>query len=529
MTTRRDFLTIGAAALATSAASTRAFSLVPEPVILPAQSDPLANELALEAINAAKDAGASYADARVARYRRQQVSTRDRSISGVSDSESYGVGVRTLVNGSWGFAATSELTRDGVVKAAREAVRLSRAARAVQRRPVELAPVAAVQGTWMTPIRRDPIDVPIEDKVALLLATNEAALKVPRVRFVTSGLQLLREIKTLATTDGTLITQTFVRVGPSFNATAIGDGDFQSYSEELAPRGEGWEYIESLDMPGSAEKWGLLAAEKLSAKSVEAGRYDLIIEPTNLWLTIHESIGHPTELDRAMGYEANYAGTSFIAPPEKHIGQLKYGPAFMNVQGDRTQEGSVSRVAWDDEGVPADSWLLIEKGIFKDYQTTREQVAWIQKLTGVNRSHGCSYADSWSSVQFQRMPNVSLLPGDQDLSVNDLIAATDRGILIRNRGSWSIDHQRYNFSFSGQAFYEIRDGKLGGMLRDVAYQSNTPYFWNAMDMIGGRSSYWLGGSFNDGKGEPGQSNSVSHGCPPARFRQVNVVNTARSL
>ena len=530
MTTRRDFITIGAAALASSVAASRGAALVPESlVVLPAQGDPLANELALEALNAAKDAGASYADARVARYRRQQISTRERSISGVSDSESYGVGVRTLVNGSWGFAATSELTKDGVAKAAREAVRLSKAARTVQRRPVELAPVPAAKGTWMTPIRRDPIDVPIEEKVALLLATNEAALKVPRVRFVTSGLQLLREIKTLATTDGTLITQTFVRVGPSFNATAIGDGDFQSYAEELAPRGMGWEYIDSLNMPGNAEKWASMAAEKLAAKSVEAGRYDLIIEPTNLWLTIHESIGHPTELDRAMGYEANYAGTSFIAPPEAHIGKLKYGPEFMNIQGDRTQEGSVSRVAWDDEGVPADSWLIVEKGMFKDYQTTREQVAWIQKLTGVSKSHGCSYADSWRSVQFQRMPNVSLLPGEQDHSVNDLIAATDRGILIRNIGSWSIDHQRYNFSFSGQAFYEIRGGKLGGMLRDVAYQSNTPYFWNAMDMIGGKSSYWLGGSFNDGKGEPGQSNSVSHGCPPARFKQVNVVNTARSV
>lgn len=528
MTSRRDFIATSAA-LATTVAASRAFALAPERLVLPAQDDPFASELALEALNAAKAAGASYADARVGRYRRQNISTRERSISGVSDAESYGVGVRTLVNGSWGFAATSELTKDGVAKAAREAVRLSRAARAVQRRPIELAPVAAVKGTWMTPIRRDPIDVPIEDKVALLLAANEAALKVPRVRFVTSGLQLLREIKTLATTDGTLITQTFVRVGPSFNATAIGDGDFQSYAEEIAPRGQGWEYIESLDMPGNAERWAALAAEKLGARSVEAGRYDLIIEPTNLWLTIHESIGHPTELDRAMGYEANYAGTSFIAPPEKHINQLKYGPEFMNIQGDRTQEGSVSRVAWDDEGVPADQWLIIEKGIFKDYQTTREQVAWIQKLTGVTRSHGCSFADSWSSVQFQRMPNVSLLPGDRDLSQADLIAATDRGILIRNRGSWSIDHQRYNFSFSGQAFYEIRGGKVAGMLKDVAYQSNTPYFWNAMDMIGGKSSYWLGGSFNDGKGEPGQINAVSHGCPPARFRQVNVVNTARSL
>jgi TldD protein len=281
-------------------------------------------------------------------------------------------------------------------------------------------------------------------------------------------------------------------------------------------------------MPHNAEKWASLAVEKLSARSVEVGRWDLILHPTNLWLTIHESIGHPTELDRAMGYEANYAGTSFVAPPEKQIGKLKYGPEFMNIQGDRTQEGSLARVGWDDEGVAADRWLIIEKGMFKDYQTTREQSAWISKLTGVSRSHGCSFADSWSSVQFQRMPNVSLLPNEKDVSLDDIIAATDRGIIIRNRGSWSIDHQRYNFQFSGQTFHEVKGGKVVGMLKDVAYQANTPQFWNSMDMIGGKSTYWLGGSFGDGKGEPGQSNSVSHGCVPARFKQVNIVNTGRT-
>jgi TldD protein len=222
----------------------------------------------------------------------------------------------------------------------------------VQRKPVELAPAAAVKGTWRTPVTRDPFDVPIEEKVAMLLAANAAALKVPKVRFATSSLQLLREEKTLATTDGTLVTQTFVRVGPNFTATAIADGDFQSYNEELAPRGSGWEYIESLNMPGNAEHWASLAAEKLTARSVEVGRYDLILDPTNLWLTIHESIGHATELDRAMGYEANFAGTSFLAPPEKMLGKFRYGRDIMNIQADRTQEGSLSRTAWDDEGVP---------------------------------------------------------------------------------------------------------------------------------------------------------------------------------
>jgi TldD protein len=528
MTTRRDFLKAASAAAAATAiaglgTSARAATLRPP------GSDTFVDDLALEALNVAKGAGASYADARIGRYRSQSVATRERQITNVSDSESYGVGVRALVDGSWGFAATRELTRDGVQQAAREAVRLARAARAVQRRRVELSPVTPVKGTWRTPISRDPIDVPIEEKVALLFAANEAALKVPRVRFVNSSLQMLREEKTLATTDGTLVTQTFVRVGPQFTATAIAEGDFQGYNEELAPRGQGWEYVESLNMPGNAERWASLAAEKLSAKSVAPGRYDLILDPTNLWLTIHESIGHPTELDRAMGYEANYAGTSFIAPPENFIGKFKYGPEFMNVQADRTQEGSLSRVAWDDEGVPADKWLIIEKGIFKDYQTTREQVSWIAPLTRVNRSHGTSFADSWATVQFQRMPNISLMPGEKSIGLDDIVADTANGIVVKNRGSWSIDHQRYNFQFSGQVFYEVKNGKITGMLKDVAYQANTPTFWNSMDMIGGEKSYWLGGSFGDGKGEPSQSNSVSHGSVPSRFKQVTIVNTGRRL
>jgi TldD protein len=526
-TNRRDFVKASAAIAAVTGA--RAAFGQPITGFLPnPPSDSAVDDLALEALNAAQAAGASYADARIGRYRRQFIATREHNVTGVNDSESYGIGIRALYKGSWGFASTSSMTKDGITKAAQEAVRLAKAANSVQRRPVILAPASAVKGTWRMPIQRDPIDVPIEEKVALLLAANEAALKVPKIRFVNSGLQLLREEKTLATTDGTLVTQTYVRVGPGFSATAIGDGDFQSYTEELAPRGSGWEYIESLNMPGNAEKWASLAAEKLTARSVEVGRYDLILDPTNLWLTIHESIGHPTELDRAMGYEANYAGTSFVAPPEKFLGKFRYGRDFMNIQGDRTQDGSLSRTMWDDEGVPADKWLIVKNGIFNDYQTTREQASWIAPLTGVKKSHGCSFADSWSSVQFQRMPNVSLLPGDKDIGIDDIVAATDRGIVVKNRGSWSIDHQRFNFQFSGQVFYEVKNGKITGMLKDVAYQSRTPDFWNSMDMIGGPKSYWLGGSFGDGKGEPSQSNSVSHGCVPARFKQVNIVNTGRT-
>jgi TldD protein len=529
--TRRDFIKAGVATATSISLLDGAESFaaaLQAPTLVAPSADPFAIEVAHAALNAARGAGASYADARVGRYRRQSVTTRERQVVSVGDDESFGLGVRVLVDGSWGFASTSQVTRAGAQQAALEAVALAKAARAVRRRRVELAPVAAVRGTWITPVRKDPIEVSIEEKIALLLKANEAALKVKGVQFVNSGVQALREIKTLVTSEGTNVTQTFIRIGPSFSATAVGNGDFQSFSEALAPRGEGWDYVESLDMPGNAERWASMAVEKLAAKSVEAGTYDLILEPSNLWLTIHESIGHATELDRAIGEEANYAGTSFVAPPEKTIGTLKYGPPIMNIQADRTQAGSLSRVAWDDEGVPADQWLLVERGVFKDYQTTREQVARIQKLTGVTRSHGCSFADSWQNVQFQRMPNVSLLPGEQDVSLADIVAATERGIVIKHDGSWSIDHQRYNFQFSGQAFYEVRGGKIVGMLRDVAYQSDTPYFWNAMDMIGGKSSYWMGGAFNDGKGEPAQINSVSHGCVPARFRNVRILNTART-
>jgi len=535
MSTRRDFLKTGAAAAAASIAVPRLLSaaegpsLIHQPYLTAPATEAYAVEFAAEALGACKDGGASYTDVRIGRYRRQSINTRERQITGVSDSESYGIGIRTLVNGSWGFASTSNMSKEGVVKAAREAVRIAKAARTAQKRPIELAPTPVVKGTWMTPVKRDPLEVPIEEKVQLLFAANEGALKTAGTRFVTSGLQLLREIKTYVNSEGTETTQTFIRVGPSWTAQGGKTGGaLESYSEELAPRSAGWEYIESLNMPGNAAAWAALAVEKSGARSVEAGRYDIIIEPTNLWLTIHESIGHPTELDRAMGYEANYAGTSFVAPPAEKIGKLKYGSDIMNIQADRTQAESLALVGWDDEGVAAEKWLLIEKGMFKDYQTTREQAAWISNLTGVKKSHGCSFADSWESVQFQRMPNISLLPGTRDIGTNDIVAATDRGILIKNRGSWSIDHQRYNFQFSGQLYYEIKGGKIVGMLKDVAYQANTPQFWNSMDMIGGEKSYWLGGSFGDGKGEPGQSNSVSHGCVPARFRGVTIVNTGRN-
>jgi len=376
----------------------------------------------------------------------------------------------------------------------------------------------------------DPFAVATVDKVALFSQWSRDLLAHDEVDHVDVSLEQALECKFYADSRGTTTTQQRIRLQPQVTGTRVDPGGgFETMRTIAPPVGRGWEYLTTgYDWGAELAQMPSNLVEKAKASSVEPGRYDLVIDPSNLWLTIHESIGHSTELDRAIGEEANYAGTSFVAPPEKTIGRLRFGPEFMNIQADRTQEGSLARVAWDDEGVPADQWLVVEKGTFKDYQTTREQVARIARLTGVTRSHGCSFAESWNRVQFQRMPNISLLPGERDLTLDDIVAATDRGIVVNNRGSWSIDHQRYNFQFSGQAFYEVRGGKIVGMLRDVAYQSNTPVFWNAMDMIGGTSSYWMGGSFSDGKGEPSQLSSVSHGCVPARFRNVTILNTRRT-
>jgi TldD protein len=535
---RRDFVKSASAAAALSVVGSRAGALSAGPIIhVPEYAPGVADyrELAMRALEAAKSAGAEYADVRIAQYRSQFVSTRERRVQGLADTETAGVGVRTLVNGAWGFAATAELTPDSVANVARKAVAQAKANRAALSRPIVLAPYGAAQnGEWKSPIKTDPFTIPIADKVAALLAANEAALKVKGVRFASSGMSFLREEKTFANSEGSYTYQVLYRCSPSMNVTAVSadNSDFQTRaSNEIPPRGLGYEHFVDSDFPGNATKWGEEAVQKLSAKPVEVGRYDLVLHPSHLWLTIHESVAHPTELDRALGFEANYAGTSFVAPPEKVLGTLKYGSDLMNIRADRNQVGSLSACGWDDEGVVPETFDIIKDGVFVDYQTTREQAPYLEwyykKIGKPVRSHGNSYAQFWSDVQFQRMPNVSLLPGTKEQSWEDIIAATDSGIGIIGDGSFSIDQQRYNAQFGGQVFYEIKGGKIVGMLKDVAYQMRTPDFWKSMDMVGGQGSYFMGGANNDGKGQPPQSNAVSHGCVPARFRQINVINTGR--
>ncbi|MFN0279756.1 MAG: TldD/PmbA family protein [Pyrinomonadaceae bacterium] len=480
------------------------------------------NALADAALATAKKLGASYADIRINRYRVEAVNTRERQVQNVSSGQNFGFGVRVLIKGTWGFAASPIVTLDEVKRVTTEAAAIAKANSAITGKKFELVPTPKVVTSWKSSFERDPFDVPAEEKIAILLKMNEAALGVKGISFVNSSIGSVNEQKYLATSDGSRIEQYIIRTDPSFTATATNRaaGDFQSVETLREPQQIGFEYMTKHDWAAEAKTAAEHAVMKLSAPTVVSGKYDLVLHPSHLWLTIHESVGHPTELDRALLWEANYAGTSFLTPDK--TGKLQYGSKMVNFVADRTQPLGMATVGYDDEGVPGQSWHLVKDGVFVDWQTTRDTA----KLVGKSKSYGCLHADSWGSVPFPRMPNVSLTPSKENVTQDDLVAGVERGILIYGRGSYSIDQQRYNFQFGGQTFWEIKNGEVAGMLRDVAYQSRTTDFWNSLDGLGGQSTYEIPGSPNDGKGQPGQSNAVSHGCPAARFRNVTVLNTA---
>jgi TldD protein len=492
--------------------------------------------MAMAALNAAQMAGADYADIRISTNRTQRMSTREAIVTGVRDSETSGFGIRVLVDGTWGFAASRDVSTDEVARVAQVAVAQARANRAAQRRPVELAPLDWTgRGELRRPVEIEPFDIPIEDKVALLLEANQAAMSVSGIAFASSNMSFLREEKFFASTEGVITDQTIYKAAGGVNTTAVSAdrSDFQSRSStDVMPKGVGYEHILASDLVGNAPRWAEDAVQKLSATPVQPGRYDLVLRPSHLWLTIHEAIAHPTELDRIMGFEANYAGTSFISNPEDFLGSFRYGPDIMNIQGERSTPGALSTVGWDDEGVKPEEYLIVKDGILNDLQTTREQAPWLSDWYASQgkpmRSHGNSYGQSWAVTQFQRMPNVNLMPHpERDVSEEELIDGVENGILIDGSGSFSIDQQRYNAQFGGQTYYEIKNGEITGMLKDVAYQIRTPEFWNAMDLIGGESTYLMAGAFGDAKGQPAQSNSISHGCPTTRHRDITIINTGR--
>lgn len=514
---RRDFiktagLTLGVATLPAWAYEAQAATAA----FLEVNKDALADA----ALATAKKLGASYADIRINRYRVEAINTRERQVQNVSSGQNFGFGVRVLINGTWGFGGSPIVTMDEVKRVTTEAAAIAKANSAITRKKIELVPTPKAIAKWKSSFERDPFDVPTDEKTAMLLKMNEAALGVKGITFVTSSIASVNEQKYLATSDGSRIEQYIIRTNPSFTATVTAPGDFQSVSSFREAQQIGFEYLTKHDWVSEARQAAEYAVMKLKAPTVTPGKYDLVLDPSHLFLTIHESVGHPTELDRALLWEANYAGTSFLTPDK--TGKLQFGSKIVNFVADRTEPRGMATVAYDDEGVPGQSWHLVKDGVFVDWQTTRDTA----KLIGKTKSYGCLHADSWRSVPFPRMPNISLTPATENVSRDDLIGGVDKGILIMGRGSYSIDQQRYNFQFGGQTFWEIKGGKVGGMLRDVAYQSRTTDFWAACDGLGGQATYEIPGSFNDGKGEPGQSNAVSHGCPPARFRSINVLNTA---
>jgi TldD protein len=542
---RRTFLKIGGGAAGSLVIPVFGNAIAAEDLMAP-MAVAAKKALADVAMNAATKAGASYCDVRIGRYLNQFITTRDLNVENVVNAESSGVGVRVIAGGAYGFASTNSMAPDAVANAARQAVAIARANARLQTEPVQLAPVKGVgEVRWATPFTRDWRAVPVKDKAEMLIAANKAGLDAG-ASFMTANLFQVNQQKYFASTDGSYIDQDIHRLWAPITATAVdkGSGKFRSRAGLAAPVGMGYEYFDvravdkvkaaggvatlytrSYDIIEDAKLAGRQAREKITAKSVEPGKYDLVLSPEHLFLTIHESVGHPTELDRVLGYEANYAGTSFCTLDKWESKKFKFGAERVNFIADRTTPGSLGAIGYDDEGVPAKRWDIIRDGVLVNYQATRDQA----HIIGEKESHGCSYADSWSSVQFQRMPNVSLAAGKTPLTPDEMVKDVKKGIYILGRGSYSIDQQRYNFQFGGQLYFEIKDGKIGQQLEDVAYQSNTQEFWNACSAICDVRDWRMGGSFFDGKGQPSQVSAVSHGSATTRFNGVNVINTARKV
>jgi TldD protein len=489
--------------------------------------------LADAALQTARDLGVEHADVRVERLVDQSISVKDGSLESRADGENVGFAVRVVHDGTWGFAAGVDLTAEEAVRVAREAVATARTSRPLNAEPVEMAPEPVYEdAVWVSAYQVDPFGVAFGEKLDRVTGLTRRLLSSDDVDHADGHLSQVQENKFYADTAGTSTTQQRVRVLCQIEATRVDpNGGFETMRTIAPPVGRGWEWMSAgpaagqWDWDGEAELIPGLLAEKAKASSVEPGAYDLVVDPTNLWLTIHESIGHATELDRALGYEAAYAGTSFATLD--NLGELRYGSPIMNVTGDRIAEHGLSTIGYDDEGVRTQQWDIVKDGILVGYQLDRRMAAQNAARLGVSRSNGCAFADSPAHVPVQRMANVSLRPDPVGPTTEELISQVDKGIYVVGDRSWSIDMQRYNFQFTGQRFYEIRKGKIVGQLRDVAYQATTTDFWGSLAALGGPSTYMLGGAFNCGKAQPGQVAAVSHGCPSALFRGVRILNTVR--
>ena len=479
--------------------------------------------LATLAIDLIHQAGCEYGDIRICTYRHQRLAASDRSLNRLSDNVSSGFGVRVLLDGAWGFAASHQKNPAEIRRIVNLAIETAKGSRLTQQEPVKLVPVDAYQDKYITPIQIDPFEVSIKEKAELLLEINERLLAYGDrgIKKASSFLSFTKEDKIFASTVGSVIEQTIYRSYPGMSCTAIANGDAQRRSYDRPPLNIGYEHIDRADLLGNVDRIASEAIAKAYAPELETDTTTtLILKPTNLFLTIHESVGHPTELDRVYGYEANFAGTSFATTDK--LGKLQYAAPWVNFVADRTQEQGRGTMAYDDEGVPAQQWYVVKDGILNDYLTDRETAYRLGRAS----SNGSAYADSWSSIPMVRIPNLGLEPGKEGDShtatLAEMIADTEDGILIDGIGSYSIDQQRRNFQFGGDAFWKVKNGKVVGMLKNVTYHSMTTDFWNSIDAIGDKSEWEQYGTNMCGKGEPMQFAQMTHACVPVRVRNIKV-------
>jgi TldD protein len=473
--------------------------------------------LAARALDTARARGATYADIRIVLSRGESVTVKNGRVEGLAMEESQGFGIRVIAQGAWGFASSHRLTLREVDRVAALAVSIARASSRVRGQALDLGPPLAIRGQYRTPYRTDPFAVPIEDKIALLLQADAAMRRVPSIRVAESAIELARENKVFASSEGSYIEQELTKVGCGIEAMAEGHGDVQnrSYPNSVGRHhgAGGWEFVEQQDLVGNAQRIAEEAAALLRAKPCPSQTTTLILDGTQLALQLHESCGHPIELDRVLGSEASYAGTSFLTLDKR--GHFRYGSPLVNITADATLEGGLGSFGWDDEGVPAQRVPIVREGLFLGYLTSRETAGVLGQT-----SNGAMRADGWNRIPLIRMTNVNLEPGEW--SLEDLIADTEEGIFMQTNKSWSIDDKRLNFQFGTEIAWEIKKGKLGAMLKNATYTGITPQFWGSCDAICNRDHWTLWGTPNCGKGQPPQSAGVGHGVAPARFRNVRV-------
>jgi TldD protein len=476
------------------------------------------NDVCDRALEVATQRGARYADVRIVRRLDEGITVRSGRVEGVSTSESEGFGVRVIVDGAWGFASSHRLDTAEAARVAAAAVRIARASARLVRRPVVLDDRAPARGRHETPVVEDPFALPVEAKIADLLAADEAMRAVPDLAFTESVYRAQREWKTFADTDGSRTEQTLTHVGAGIEANAVDGDELQrrSYPDNGGGfQSAGYEYVRSLDLAGNAGPVAEEAVALLSAPQCPPGTRTIVLDPSQLYLQVHESCGHPSELDRVFGTEASYAGTSFLTTDRLAQG-FRYGSDLVTIVADATAPGGLGTFGWDDEGVVAQCVPLVREGTFVGYLTSRETAPRIGR-----RSGGAMRADGWNHIPLIRMTNVNLLPVP-GMSLDDIVADTDDGLYLSMNRSWSIDDRRLNFQFATEVAHEIRGGRLGRLLKNATYTGITPEFWGSCDAVADARSYRMLGTPNCGKGEPSQAGHVGHGVSGARFRNVQV-------